>query len=39
MRDTGNIEGGIRDGNRLGGIGMLSFQLAGCGIVLKSMII
>ena len=35
MRDARNIEGGIRDGNVEGGIGMRSFQLLGCGIVLK----
>ena len=37
MRDTRNIEGGIRDEKCLGGKGMRSFQLAGCGIVSKSM--
>ena len=36
MRDTRNIEGGIRDENILEGwIGMRSFQSLGCGIVLK----
>ena len=35
MRDMRNIEGGMRDENILGGMEMRSFQLVGCGIVLK----